>query len=134
MTVASIDTNVLVRYIVQDDMVQFALAAELIESCRVAGTQAVVPLLVILEAEWVFRTAYGYSKPAIAEIFSILLYSGDVQIDDAYVLQRALLLWNMRSVNFANCLILAKSLELGAAMYTFDKRAAKLPGAVLLKS
>lgn len=98
-----------------------------------AGAQAVVPLLVILESEWVLRRAYGYSKSAIAETFSMLLRSDDVLIDEARVLQRALLLWDLRSVNFANCLILAKSVELGATMYSFDKRAAKLPGAVLLK-
>lgn len=129
----ALDTNVLIRYMVRDDIVQYALAERFIQSEKSNGQPTVVTLLVALESEWVLRRSYRYSKPEIVAVFAALLGARDVRIENEPVLERALLLWQQRSVNFANCLILANSLASGCdSMLTFDKRAAKLPDCYLL--
>jgi predicted nucleic-acid-binding protein len=131
----SLDTNVLIRYVVRDEIAQYRLASELIQQSRAGGQAALVTLLVMLESEWVLRSAYSYSKPQIIATFVSLLESGDLQIENENVLEKALHLWATRAANFANCLILAQGAALGCNnMITFDKRASKLPGATLLRS
>jgi len=131
----SFDTNILIRYVVQDDLHQYELARNLINDQFALGQKVIITLLAILEAEWVLRSAYKYSKPAILSTFSSLLLMDEVAIEEPGVLENALRLWKMRAVNFANCLILARGNGLGcAAMATFDIRASKLPGCVLLKA
>src|SRR5476649_2552069 len=131
----SFDTNILIRYVVQNDLHQYEFARNLFIDKLVLVQKLIFILLAILEAEWVLRSAYKYSKPAILSTFSSLLLMDEVAIEEPGVLENALRLWKMRAVNFANCLILARGNGLGcAAMATFDSRASKLPGCVLLKA
>lgn len=130
-----LDTNVLIRYLVRDDAIQYELARRCIEDHPAPLQPALITLLVILESEWVLRSAYKVSKPDIAGMFSGLLAMRDLAVEEPHVLYEALLLWEKRSVNFANCLIWAKSRVPGCdVMATFDIRASKLPGCVLLKA
>ncbi len=58
----ALDTNVLVRALVQDDAAQARRA----QAC--VGAQPVfIPVTVILELEWVLRSRYGYSPKVIAD-------------------------------------------------------------------
>ena len=129
----SLDTNVLIRFIVQDDAAQFRLASGLIRQAKASGQRAVVTILVVLECEWVLRSGYQYSKVQILSVLNSLIYNGDVSIEDYPVLEKALDLWERSSAQFANCFILAKSLALGCStLVTFDKRASKLANCSLL--
>ena len=58
----ALDTNVLVRALVQDDPAQGRRA----QAC-LAAQPVYVPVTVILELEWVLRSRYGYSPRAIAD-------------------------------------------------------------------
>jgi predicted nucleic-acid-binding protein len=62
LKVRAIDTNVLVRALVQDDPAQTKLALALLKNHSVY-----VPVTVILELEWVLRSRYAYSQPVIAQ-------------------------------------------------------------------
>ncbi|WP_295990116.1 PIN domain-containing protein [Rugamonas sp.] len=131
----SVDTNVLIRYLVRDDATQYELARRCIEDHAAPFQPALVTLLVMMESEWVLRSAYKVGKPDIADMFTSLLAMRDFAVEQPLVLNEALLLWKNKSVNFANCLILARGKALGCdAMATFDIRASKLPGCILLKA
>ena len=58
----ALDTNVLVRALVQDDPAQGRRA----QAC-LSAQQVYLPVTVILELEWVLRSRYGYSPRAIAD-------------------------------------------------------------------
>ena len=57
----AVDTNVLVRALVQDDPVQARRALALL-----SHHQVFVPVTVILELEWVLRSRYGFAPAVIA--------------------------------------------------------------------
>ena len=57
-----LDTNVLVRYLVQDDRRQYEKARRLIHRETGKGEPVLISLLVLLEIEWVLRSRYGLSK------------------------------------------------------------------------
>ena len=58
----ALDTNVLVRYLVQDDPAQFAAAKRLVGRYLDEGLSLFVPLTVVLELEWVLRSNFGFAK------------------------------------------------------------------------
>jgi predicted nucleic-acid-binding protein len=91
-------------------------------------------MLVVLECEWVLRSAYKYSKIQILSALGTLRQAGEVRAEEHPVLENALEMWEQSTANFANCLILAHSRALGCStMVAFDKRASKLGNCTLLK-
>lgn len=127
-----IDTNVLVRFLVRDDELQFDKARKLIRREIAAGHQVLVSQLVILETEWVLRSRYSLSKIDIVAAISGLLDATEIQIEDEPTVEEALYVWKENSADFADCLIGAKNRRLGCrATATFDTKASKLPGFVM---
>ena len=130
----ALDTNVLIRFIVKDDIVQYRLAAGLIYDAKACGQRVLATMLVVLESEWVLRSAYRYSKSQILSVLNNLIYAGDISMENYPVLEVALDLWEASNAHFANCFIVAHSRALGCStIFTFDKRASKLANCSLLK-
>lgn len=123
-----IDTNILVRFLVQDDDAQFEKARKLIKREVSAGRRVFVNQLVLMETEWVLRSRYAVPKNQIIEAISGLLDSNDVKFEDEPVIEEALFIWKDSAADFADCLIGAKNRRLGCrATATFDSKASKLP-------
>jgi len=123
-----IDTNVLVRFLVQDDEAQFEKARKLIKREISAGRRVFVNQLVLMETEWVLRSRYSVSKNQIIEAISGLLDANDVQFEDEPAIEEAIFIWKESTADFADCLIGAKNRRLGCrATATFDLKASKLP-------
>jgi predicted nucleic-acid-binding protein len=128
-----IDTNVLVRFLVRDDEVQFERARRLINREIGAGEDLFVSLMVLLETEWVLRSRYLLRKAEIAEALSGLLDATEVRFEDEPAVEETLYLWNHSAAGFADCLIGAHNQRLGCrATATFDAKAVKLPAFVAL--
>jgi len=124
-----IDTNVLVRFLVQDDDIQFEKARKLIKREVAAGRRVFVNQLVLMETEWVLRSRYVVPKNQIIEAISVLLDASDVKFEDEPVIEEALFIWKETTAGFADCLIGAKNRRIGCrSTATFDMKAAKLPG------
>jgi predicted nucleic-acid-binding protein len=127
--VVGLDTNVLVRFLVQDDEEQFERAEKLIRKSANAGDPVYISLLVLLETEWVLRSRYKLAKTEILGTFSELLSSMDLSFEDERSIEEALFLWKDSPAQFADCLIGARHRALGcAATATFDSNAVRLPG------
>ena len=126
-----IDTNVLVRFLVRDDDLQFQKARKLIRREVSAGRQVFVSLLVLLETEWVLRSRYSLQKNEVVDVISGLLETADVQFEDEPAVEDALFVWKDNATGFADCLIGARNRRLGCtATATFDAKASRLPGFV----
>ena len=124
-----IDTNVLVRFLVRDDLAQFEKARNLIHQEVSAGNRVVINQLVLLETEWVLRRRYSLTKQQMMETISALLDAPDVQFEDEPAVEEALYVWRDTRADFADCLISARNRRLGCrATASFDAKAAKLPG------
>jgi predicted nucleic-acid-binding protein len=124
-----IDTNVLVRYLVRDDQLQYEKARRLINREVSKGEPVMVSLLVLLETEWVLRSRYELAKAEILAAVSALLDAADLLFEDEPSVERAVYSWKDSAAEFADCLIEARHLRLGcAATATFDGKALKLAG------
>ncbi len=123
-----IDTNVLVRFLVRDDEIQFEKARKLIRHEVAAGRRVFVNQLVLMEAEWVLRSRYAVPKHQIAEAISGLLQASDIEFEDEPSIEEALFIWKESSADFADCMIGAKNRRMGCRVTaTFDTKASRLP-------
>ncbi len=128
-----INTNVLVRFLVRDDEVQFEKARRLIKREVGAEEGVFVSLMVLLETEWVLRSLYGLQKNEIMDAISGLLEATEVQLEDEPAIEQTLFIWKDSAADFADCLIGAHNRRLGCrATATFDAKAVKLPAFVAL--
>lgn len=131
----ALDTNVLVRYLVQDDSGQLAAAKRLIDRCVAEGQSIFVPVTVALELEWVLRASYGYVKDDVLQVLSYLFSAAELSFESERLLEVALQLYRESSADFADCLHVASATEAGEQpMWTFDKGASKLTGAQLIRA
>ncbi len=71
-----LDTNVLVRYLVADDVKQTALAEGLVEQCRGAGDFLCLSVVVPCELVWVLSSVYGKVKLEVIRVVSRGALSG----------------------------------------------------------
>lgn len=121
-----LDTNVLVRYIVQDDPAQAAAAAKLIESRCTADDPGLVSSVVLCELAWVLGRGYRVDRRALAEVIRSILSAEELQTDEPEAAWRALRLFESGSADYADYLIGASNREHGAGVtFTFDPRAAE---------
>lgn len=126
----ALDTNVLVRYIVQDDESQLAAARRLIRRSVAGGQTLFVPVTVTLELEWVLRSSFEYSRDQTMEILSNLFSAAELTFESERALEVALHFYRDGSADFADCLHIALAAQAEALpLWTFDKRAARLAGA-----
>ena len=129
----ALDTTVLVRYVVGDDAAQLAAARRLISRCVSEGLRLFVPVTVVLELEWVLRSNFGLAKEDVLLTLSSLLSAAELTFDSERALEVALQLFRNGSADFADCLHVALATHAGEQpLWTFDKGAARVPGAQLL--
>lgn len=131
----ALDTNVLVRYVVQDDTAQLAAAKRLITRCVEEGQSLFVPVTVVLELEWVLRASFGYAKEDVLQVLSSLFSAAELILESERALEVALQLYREGSADFADCLHIALAAQAGEQpLWTFDKGAARITGAQLLRA
>jgi predicted nucleic-acid-binding protein len=129
-----LDTNVLVRYLVQDDPRQAALATRTIERQCTPDSPGFIGQIVLCELVWVLESNYQQSRMQIASIIERLLQVSQLEVMDPDVAWRALSDYKNSNADFPDHLV-ARSNEANGCetTLTFDKKASKYPAFQLLK-
>jgi predicted nucleic-acid-binding protein len=128
-----LDTNVMVRYIMQDDFKQSAKATKLIESLS-SDSPGFVTLVSVVELYWVLTSCYDFSATQVARAFSNLLRVQQIVVEHAEVVWRALRAFEGGQADFVDCLIERIASVNGCVQtMTFDIKAAKHAGMTLLR-
>jgi predicted nucleic-acid-binding protein len=125
-----LDTNVLVRLLVEDDAAQTQRALSLVDAAIAEEEVVLVSLPVLLETEWVLRSRYEIPPESILGLFRAALETRELAFEDEAAVEEALFNWQDGLSGFSDCLIVAHNRQLGCrSTATFDARAARLPGA-----
>lgn len=129
-----IDTNVIVRYLVQDDPIQSRIATRFVESLLSAENPGFVTSITLCEVAWVLAECYGADRKRIRDVIEGLLTSKQILVEQAELTWKALRAWDNSSADFSDALIgQTVATHSGEKTVTFDRAAAKLPGFELLR-
>ena len=128
-----LDTNVLVRYLAQDDAAQAARATRLIERELSERAPAFIGLVVLVETCWVLKRLYGATAAELRDTVRDLLDTRQFVIEQRTVVLRAVARLGDGAGDLADALIAEGAAEAGCARtVTFDKQCVRL-GMELLK-
>jgi len=125
----AVDTNILVRLVVRDDLAQVRAAEEFITG------GAWVSHLVLAETAWVLDAVYDRDAEQLGTAVSMLLNHKELTLQDAEVVTSALEIFRDRpTLGFSDCLVLEMARKAGhLPLGTFDRDLAKVDGAQQLK-
>lgn len=129
-----LDTNVVVRFLAQDDQVQTAIANRLMSRLN-KDEPGFISSVVLAEITWVLSRAYKSKREEIARAVEGLLRSAELIVENGDAAYRALAIYQAStSAEFADALITETASLAGAAeTVTFDKSAASSLGMRLLR-
>lgn len=117
-----LDTNVLVRYLTDDDPIQSGKASTLVEESVAKGEKLLVHPVVLCELVWVLETAYDYGRSEVAATLDRILRTAQFQIPDKETVWGAWMDYRAGKGDFADYLIGRANARLGAVTtVTFDK-------------
>ena len=124
-----LDTNVLVRYLAQDDPVQSRKATEVIERQLTEANPGFISVVAMVETAWVLDRAYGLAAPEIAAAIERTLQADVLVVEDEQEVFAAMIALKERRGSFADALIGALGAKAGClCTLTFDQKAARLAG------
>ncbi len=123
----ALDTNVLVRYLTQDDPIQSAAAASYIQEYCTREHPGYINRIVMCELVWVLEGAYGYEKTQIADVLEKILQTGELIVEDSDAVWQSLDGYRKGKADFADLLLGRLNKSSGCHITaTFDKKAGKL--------
>ena len=120
-----LDTNVLVRYITQDDASQSPKATRLIEALT-ADKPGFIGLVSLTELVWVLTGCYSSGKAELIAVLEGLLRASGLRVENAETVWKAVRLFKEGNADFADCLIECSASQAGCDYtMTLDRAAAK---------
>ncbi len=130
----ALDTDILVRFLVRDDEEQASAANRLLTSLT-AEAPGFVCREVVVELVWVLERAYGFPRDQIADVLEHLVSTEVLVIETADDVAQAAFRYRAGGAGFSDLMILAAAERAQALpMYTFDQKAARQEGVMLLQS
>ena len=122
-----LDTNVLVRYLVQDDPAQSRQASAFIDRAAAKETAMFINHVVLCELAWVLGRGYGFARTALADVLERILLGRQFEIEKKDLAWAALASFQASQADFADCLIGVTNDVAGCeSTLTFDRSAATL--------
>lgn len=126
----AIDTNVLVRLLVDDpgNPAQCAMARKFVSSRQ----QVMIPEAVLLECVWVLQRLFGATRRKLGIMLAELMRNSRYRFERTAIATAAINLFAVASLDFGDCMIHAACEAAAAELVTFDKPLSKVAGVRLL--
>jgi len=114
----AIDTNIIIRFVTQDDELQFQKSKEIFQTHNVFIADTV-----ILETEWVLRFRYKFKPNEICTALRNLFGLPNVHLNNPSLISQVIQ-WHENGLDFADAFHLANSQHC-SQFYTFDEKFVK---------
>jgi predicted nucleic-acid-binding protein len=127
--VIGLDTNILVRYLAQDDPVQSAKATDLIERRLSRLNRGYISIVAMVETAWVLERVYRLTATEIAAAIERMLQADVLKVESEQEVFTSMVALREGAGSFADALIGARGTTAGCShTLTLDRRALRLPG------
>jgi predicted nucleic-acid-binding protein len=131
--VICLDTNVVIRYLTQDDARQSPIATRLMEKTLSSDDPGFISLVVLAEVVWVLVSLYSVDRAGVSDVVSALLTTEQLRIESAELVWRAKRRYEASKADFSDALIADCAVAAGCKRaVTFDRTAAATSGFELL--
>lgn len=128
-----LDTNVVIRYLVQDDATQARKANHLMEKILTQDEPGFINLTTLCEIIWVLKRNYRLDKPGQVAVVDGLLTTKQLMVENIPVAWKALRAYEAGSADFSDAVIAyANHSQQCEYTVTFDKQASRLDDMRLL--
>lgn len=118
-----IDTNLLVRYLINDDQKKAAAVDNLLDKAIKGEVRIIVPSVVIAELVWVLESFYQLEADTILELVEAIVNTSGIDVTDKSTVVSALRLYKNRNIDFIDAWIIEFAKERCIkTIYTFDKK------------
>lgn len=119
----ALDTNILARYLRDDDPVQSRRAVHFIQQAIRQGEPLYLNHVVLCELTWILVSVYEHGRDEITRTIEAILLTGQFHLEDKSLVEHALEDYKNTKADFADCLIGRRNAAAGAeATLTFDRR------------
>ena len=119
-----LDSNILVRYLTQDDPIQSPKATEVIERRLTEGNPGFVSIVAMVETVWVLDRAYELATNEIAAAVERMLQTSVLVVENEQQVFTAMIALKEGRGSFADALIVALGARVGCSRtLTFDQKA-----------
>ena len=123
-----LDTNVLVRYLMQDDAAQARLASIAIESAAGRGERLRLSAITLCELVWVLESAYRQTRADVARALAQIVRTTDFEVEHADHVRKAVEQYRTTPADFADALIGLMNEAAGCDhTLTFDRSLRRIP-------
>jgi predicted nucleic-acid-binding protein len=120
--IRGLDTNVVVRYLTQDEPAQARRAGSIIEGTLAKGGNCYLNVIVLCEIAWVLRGAYGLEKKSILLAFDQILETAGILVEDRDLVREAVEQFRDGRGDFADYVLGARNQAAGCSdTVTFDR-------------
>jgi predicted nucleic acid-binding protein len=116
-----VDTNLIVRYLVQDHEKHARAAGKLFDACDRGDLVIVLLPVVLAECVFVLESFYRHPRADIASALGRLISSPGVEIGEVTVQLDALKRYKETKAHFVDCLIAATAVAMDVPVATFDR-------------
>ena len=124
-----LDTNILVRYLTQDDQIQSAKAQEIVERRLTGEKPGFVSIVAMVETVWVLERAYRLRPHEIVGAVERMLQTDVLVVENEQEVFTAMIALKEGQGSFADAVIAALGARVGcSSTLTFDRQALRLPG------
>jgi predicted nucleic-acid-binding protein len=120
---AVIDTNLLVRFLTEDDPTKAAAVEILLGKAGKGEIKILIPSVVIAELVWVLKSFYEMEAGEISELVGAVLNTPGLDTQDKSILREALKTYERKGIDFVDAWILEFARDRNIkTIYTFDKK------------
>jgi predicted nucleic-acid-binding protein len=124
-----LDTNVVVRYLTQDDPIQSPKATEIIERRLTTENPGFVSIVAMVETVWVLNRAYGVPNHEIAAAVERILQTEVLVVENEQEVFTAMVAFKEGRGSFSDAIIAALGAKAGCSFtLTFDQKALRISG------
>ncbi|MGI9277756.1 MAG: PIN domain-containing protein [Endozoicomonas sp.] len=122
-----LDTNIIVRYIVQGDPDQCRKVNDLMENRLSAREPGFITLVALIEVIWVLESSYCQAKSVILKVLRSLLATRQLMIERADIIHKVSSLFEAAHADFSDAVTYLLTQDSGCSdCFTFDKKARRM--------
>ena len=128
-----LDTNILVRYLIQDDLEQWKLAKEYIKQVKVSGRTCFINNIVLCELVWVLKSSYKLTRNEITGVLEKILRADAFDFENREAAWWSVQQMKKGKADFSDYLISKLNAQAGCGeTVTFDTKLLGVEGIRLL--